>query len=95
MFYLVMKSSKHRNELIKHLRAHDIMAVFHYQSLHQSKYGKIKFNTNRELPESDKYTDQLVRLPLFMELTDDQVELISNHILDFFKLNNESKTTLH
>ena len=86
MFYLVMKTAKLRKDLIEYLKENGIMAVFHYQSLHKSSFGKELHSSNEELPASDKYTDLLIRLPLFMELGDDQVDFISKHILTFLEL---------
>ena len=38
----------------------------------------------RRLPHADRYTDCLLRLPLFFELTDEQVDLVCDVIRDFF-----------
>ena len=67
MFYLVCESIEQRSALIVHLKANDILAVFHYLSLHTSPFFKEKHD-GRKLPNSDRYTEQLVRLPLFVEL---------------------------
>lgn len=45
----------------------NIQSVFHYLSLHQSPFYKGKHN-GMELPESDRYSDCLLRLPFFYEL---------------------------
>lgn len=44
--------------------------VFHYLSLYKSEYYKNK-NDGRELPNADKYSETLVRLPLYYQLYDD------------------------
>ena len=75
MFYLVCKSLQERSELIKRLKDNDILAVFHYLSLHSSEYYKDKHD-GRLLPECDRYADCLVRLPIYYELTQDDVERI-------------------
>ena len=72
MFYLVCNSLEQRTALIKHLKEHDIQAVFHYLSLHSSPYYTDKHD-GRDLPECDRYADCLVRLPMFYDLTDEQV----------------------
>ena len=38
MFYIVCRSLEERTALIKHLKANDILAVFHYLSLHRSTF---------------------------------------------------------
>ena len=75
MFYLVCNNLEERTALIKKLKENDIMAVFHYLSLHSSEYYKDKHD-GRALPECDRYADCLVRLPLFYELTEADVEQI-------------------
>lgn len=75
MFYLVCNNLQERSGLIKRLKDQDILAVFHYLSLHSSEYYKDKHD-GRLLPECDRYADCLVRLPMYYELTENDVELI-------------------
>lgn len=80
MFYLVCPSPKFRTQLIEHLKKNNIHAVFHYLSLHSSPYYKPKY-TGNQLPQSDYYSDCLVRLPLYFDLT--EVEGICDTITEF------------
>lgn len=80
MFYLVCDNVDDRTKFIQHLKDKGILSVFHYLSLHKSSYYE-KYSTRKsELPHSDMFSDCLVRLPLFYELTDEQVEYIINTI---------------
>ena len=72
MFYLVMDSMEKRTSLIEKLKQNGFHAVFHYLSLHSSDYYKDKHD-GRSLPNSDNFSDCLVRLPLFFELSDDNI----------------------
>lgn len=72
MFYLVCKNLEQRTSLIEHLKKNDILAVFHYISLHESPFYASKYE-GEPLKETDRYTDTLVRLPLFYELNFDKV----------------------
>lgn len=83
MFYLICRSLDERTALIEHLKTFGVHAVFHYQSLHKSPYFSARHD-GRELPMSDLYTDRLLRLPLFYELTEEQVERISDLIIGFY-----------
>jgi dTDP-4-amino-4,6-dideoxygalactose transaminase len=65
MFYLVCPSVEFRDQLIATLKENNIQSVFHYQSLHKSQYYQEK-QDGRELFESDRYTDCLVRLPMWV-----------------------------
>ncbi len=84
MFYMVCNSLKERQKLIQHLRDNDILAVFHYLSLHKSSFYADKHD-GRTLSECDRYADNLVRLPLFYELSDSNLQFIVNTILNYFK----------
>lgn len=67
MFYLICADETQRVRLIKHLRDREIHAVFHYLSLHKSPFYSAQ-HTGGELPQTDRYADSLLRLPLFYEL---------------------------
>ena len=82
MFYLVFIDIEQRMEFIKYLKKNDVLAVFHYISLHKSPYYKSKYN-GRKINETEKYTNCLVRLPLFYELDDTQLHYIIKTISSF------------
>ena len=72
MFYLVCKDTLQREFIINKLKENQVHAVFHYLSLHKSKYYSDKHD-GRYLPLSDNYSDCLIRLPLFYELNPEEV----------------------
>jgi len=80
MFYLVMHDLEQRTALIAALRKSDIHAVFHYLSLHSSPYFQARHD-GRTLPNSDHFTDCLVRLPLYYEMSDDQVDRVAEAVI--------------
>lgn len=84
MFYLVCNSIDERTALIKHLKDNGILAVFHYLSLHSSPYYKDKHD-NRQLPNCDHYADCLVRLPMYYDLTIEDVEHVCSMIKEYFR----------
>ncbi len=83
IFYLICKNLKERQLLIKYLRDKGINAVFHYLSLHNSPFYLNKHD-GRELNRSDYYSECLLRLPLFYELTNDQLNYIVTSINEFY-----------
>ena len=85
MFYLVCRSLEERTALIKRLKECGITSVFHYLSLHCSEYYKSKHD-GRVLTECDRYADCLVRLPMFYDLTEDDVTYICDSIIHFFEI---------
>lgn len=86
MFYLVCRSLQERTALIAHLRACQVLAVFHYQPLHQSPYYRAKHD-GRSLPWAEHYADCLVRFPLFYELEASQQDMIIEEVLTFYCAN--------
>ena len=82
MFYLVCHSIEERSALIKVLKENNVQAVFHYLSLHSSPYYQDKHD-GRVLPNCDRYADCLVRLPMYYDLKDEQVDEVCDVILAF------------
>ena len=85
MFYLVCRSLDERTQLIAYLKEKGVTAVFHYLSLHLSDYYREHHvGSIPELPNCDRFADQLVRLPMFYELTNQEVEYIISCIREFY-----------
>jgi dTDP-4-amino-4,6-dideoxygalactose transaminase len=83
MFFILCENLETRTELIEFLNKKNIMAVFHYLSLHKSPYYKDQYS-GPELIHSDRFENTLLRLPLFYELTEEQVSYISSQIIAFY-----------
>lgn len=79
MFYLVCKNTAQRTDLINRLKANDIHAVFHYLSLHKSPFYNEK-HSGKPLELSDNYSDCLVRLPFYFDLSDADLNKITTII---------------
>ncbi len=84
MFYLILPDLEKRTALIQHLKDNDILAVFHYLSLHSSSYYAKKHD-GRLLPECDRYADTLARLPMYNDLKIKEVEYICSRIVQFYE----------
>ena len=84
LFYLICRSLAERTALISYLKQRGIWAVFHYQALHQSPYYATRHD-GRVLPWADHYTDCLVRLPLFYELSENDQGRIIDAVLSFYR----------
>lgn len=79
IFYLVFETFALREKYIQHLKQYQIQAVFHYQSLHNSPYYQPYYN-GQSLPMSERYSQTLLRLPLFYELSANDVRFIIESI---------------
>lgn len=94
LFCLVCHSLEDRNRLIVALKNSGVMAVFHYISLHSSQYYKSKHD-GRLVPNSDLFSDCLLRLPLYYELTKEQVIYIVTTIKKAYEINRNAQTLYH
>lgn len=84
MYYFVCNTVEERTALISYLKSLNVNSVFHYLSLHQSPFFKKKYKS-KALINADLYSEKLVRLPLFYELTPTELNKIINSILDFYE----------
>jgi dTDP-4-amino-4,6-dideoxygalactose transaminase len=82
MFYVICKNAEQRKLLTRHLENNGICAVSHYLSLHKSPFYKNTDNGS-DLANSDRYTDRLLRIPLFYELSQDNLGKIINTLKTF------------
>ncbi|KXK06028.1 MAG: dTDP-4-amino-4,6-dideoxygalactose transaminase [Ignavibacteriaceae bacterium] len=82
MFYMICSKPEQRDSLIAYLKKNGVYAVFHYLSLHQSEFFKLQYS-GAELPNADRYSETLLRLPFYFELTDDEISRIINLIKNF------------
>lgn len=84
MFYLVCRSLEERTGLIQYLKEHGVLAPFHYLSLHKSDYYVAHNDERPSLPWCDLYADCLVRLPMFYDLTLEDVDRVCGLIQAYY-----------
>lgn len=77
MFFIRFVTLEERTKYIEKLKEEDILAVFHYISLHSSPYYSSKHD-GRVLPNTDKFTNTLLRLPMYFELNEKEIDTIVN-----------------
>ncbi|MEO8361176.1 MAG: dTDP-4-amino-4,6-dideoxygalactose transaminase [Vicinamibacteria bacterium] len=71
MYYILLPSLAHRQRLIAHLQAADIMAVFHYSPLNRSVMAR-RLESESACPVTEDVSDRLLRLPFYSTLTEAQ-----------------------
>ncbi len=86
MFYVVCNNEEQRSHIIQELKKVNILAVFHYLSLHISPFYSEKYD-GAELKNSDKYSQCLLRLPFFFDLEEKHIALITKTIYEAIKTN--------
>jgi dTDP-4-amino-4,6-dideoxygalactose transaminase len=85
MFYLNCSNLDERSRLMKFLATKGIKTTFHYLSLHSSSYFADRHD-GRQLVNSDRWTNCLVRLPMYAELELTEVDYICEQIRSFFSV---------
>jgi len=84
MYYFLMPSGEERNRMIDYLRSKGIQAVFHYLPLHSSPYFREKHD-GRNLPNTDRFAETIVRLPFFYALKNSQISYIAETIRKYYQ----------
>lgn len=85
MYYLILNSNKERDELISNLKLKGIIAAFHYIPLHNSPMGKKIGYKEGDLPVTEEYASRLVRLPLWADMSDDEVKFVIDSVKEILK----------
>ncbi|MCI5620524.1 MAG: dTDP-4-amino-4,6-dideoxygalactose transaminase [Lachnospiraceae bacterium] len=85
MFYIKAKDLEERTQLLSFVKSKNIGCVFHYIPLHTApagqKYGRFAGEDRYTTRESER----LARLPMYYELTTDDVEEICDVIKEFYR----------
>lgn len=84
IFYILTRSLEERTDLTEFLENKGIMAVFHYVPLHSSPAGRLYGRTSGIFNVTDQVSDCLLRLPLYYEMTPDDVQYVVSEITRFY-----------
>lgn len=80
IFYFICGSLQERSHLINYSKQQNIPLTFHYQALHKSAFARSPVS----LPNAEKYSDVLIRLPLYPDLQDQQIKEVINCIFSYY-----------
>lgn len=83
IFYILCKDLEERIALTNFLKLKGIQANFHYQSLEISKFALSNFPV-QHCPNSQYFSDVLLRLPIYYELDNNTIEFICKSVMTFF-----------
>jgi len=83
LYYILLKDGTQRNLLMNHLRQQGIQPSTHYVPLHDSTAGQRFARTSGDLAVTYRAANTILRLPLFSELTESQIEFIGAEIEKF------------
>ena len=84
MFYIKLKDLEKRSEFIKYMKENDVLTCFHYIPLHSAPAG-LKFGRFNGPDEfTTKESDRLVRLPMYYNITKEDLTKVIETIEKFF-----------
>lgn len=75
LFAMLLPDAAARPRFIDHMAAHGVQVVFHYLPLHSAP-AAARFGAGDECPVAASVSARLVRLPLYQNLRDDEVDLV-------------------
>ena len=87
MFYIKCKDFEERQGLIDHLKANDILPASHYIPLHSSKAGLLYSEFRGEDKYTTKESERLLRLPLYYNLTKEDLDEVVMRVKEYYKFN--------
>jgi dTDP-4-amino-4,6-dideoxygalactose transaminase len=76
MYYVLLAPEIDRQKVLDEFRRNDISSVFHYVPLHSSPAGRRYGRVHGSLDVTNRQSEQLVRLPLWMGLVGAQQERV-------------------
>jgi dTDP-4-amino-4,6-dideoxygalactose transaminase len=82
MYYVILGEQFDRDYVLETLFKRGINAVFHYVPLHSSPAGKKFGRIATDMAVTNSRSKQLIRLPLWVGLKDEQQDYIVNTLLD-------------
>lgn len=84
MFYIKVKDLDERTRLIQHLNRRGITAAFHYVPLHSAPAGIRYGRFNGEDRYTTKESERLLRLPMYYELEEEEVQKVAEAVRSFW-----------
>lgn len=85
VFYITCNNLRERKKLIKFLNNNGVQASFHYSALHDSEFFKNSYY-GEKLTESIKWSECLLRLPIYSDLELEKVDYVCSLILNFYNV---------
>lgn len=76
MYYVLLAPEIDRGKVLNEFKRQDIYPVFHYVPLHSSPAGKRYGRTHGTLDVTDRQSERLLRLPLWVGITEAQQDKV-------------------
>jgi dTDP-4-amino-4,6-dideoxygalactose transaminase len=82
MYYVLLASEIDRQKVLDEFKRNDISSVFHYVPLHSSPAGKRYGRTHGALDVTNSQSESLIRLPMWVGLTEQQQDKVVDVLAD-------------
>jgi len=84
MFYIKVADLKERTELMQYLKEQGVITAFHYIPLHSAPAGRRYGRFYGEDRYTTKESERLLRLPMYYELTEQEVKSVVEKLQSFW-----------
>lgn len=85
IFYIITQNNYERTNLINYLNKANIHCVFHYIPLHSSPAGKKFGKVYGNMDTTDNFSNRILRLPLYFEMSVNDVKKVANTVIKFYQ----------
>ena len=85
MYNILLPSDAVRTKLVEHLKERGIMAYICYVPLHSAPMGQRLGWKPEDCPKTEKYGARALRLPLYADMTEQDVQHVISEIYTFYK----------
>lgn len=84
MFYLKVQNLEVRSKLLEYLKAHDVLAVFHYVPLHSALGGILHSSFSGGDVYTTQESERILRLPLWFSISVTEQNKVIAKVREFF-----------
>ena len=82
MYYFLARDHAMQMRILTKLKERGMQAVFHYIPLHSAPAGRKYARTHGHLPVTDRVSETLVRLPMWIGLKDADADMIADAVIE-------------
>jgi len=87
MYTIQLSDEKLRNDLQKFLESKKILSKIYFEPIHQMDFYKNSLDKNDTLPITEKISKTVLTLPIFPNMTKEEINYLSESIHEFFENN--------
>ena len=80
MFYVTLADQDDRDAFLTHLRSRGVIGTFHYVPLHSAPAGLKCGRVSGSMDKTNSFASRLARLPLWPDMSSEQVEYVVNTV---------------